>query len=118
MRSKHRKESVEIAADAPLEMKQGSGNIFADLGFPDAANHLVKAGLVAEMDRVIQQKGLTRKEAAVALGIEPSKLAEMLVGHFREYSVERLMGNLVALGVDVEITVKPKEHEAAELRVA
>ena len=104
--------------EEPLEMKVSSGNIFADLGFEDAAVHMVKAGLVVQIDRIIEERGLTQKAAAEAMGIDPSKLAEMLVGHYRGYPLDLLMRHLVSLGVDVEIVVKPKAHEAAELRVA
>ena len=104
--------------DEPLKMEVSSGNVFADLGLEDASELLVKSGLMVKIDRIIHQRGLSKKAAAKAMGIDPSKLAEMLVGHFSEDSVDQLMHHLVALGVDVEIVVKPKAHEAAELRVA
>ena len=104
--------------DEPLEMEVSSGNVFADLGFEDAAEHLIKAGLMAKIQRIIRQRGLTKRAAAKAMGIDPSKLSNMLVGEFEDDSVRLLMRHLVALDVDVEIVVKPKTHEAAELRVA
>jgi predicted XRE-type DNA-binding protein len=102
-----------------LEMEPGSGNVFADLGLPDACEHLIKAGLVVKIDRTIRQRHLTQAAAAQLMGIDQPKVSAMLAGQFRGYSVERLMRFLVALGHDVEIVVKkPLKRGSAELRVA
>ena len=101
-----------------LEKQPSSGNVFADLGVMDAEEHLIKAGLVAKIDRILQKRGLTQTAAAEAMGIDQPKVSAMLAGQFRGYSVERLMRFLVALGQDVEIVVKPKKRGLAELRVA
>lgn len=101
-----------------LERQLSSGNVFADLGLADAEEHLIKAGLVAKIDRILRQRRLTQTAAAEAMGIDQPKVSAMLAGQFRGYSVERLMRFLVALGQDVEIVVKPKKRGLAELRVA
>ena len=38
-----------------IEIERGSGNVFADLGRPDAEAHLLKAGLVIRIDEIIRQ---------------------------------------------------------------
>ena len=101
-----------------LEQHPSTGNVFADLGLADAGEHLIKAGLVVKIDRIIRQRALTQAAAAQLLGIDQPKVSAMLAGQFRGYSVERLMRFLVALGHDVEIVVKPSKRGAAELRVA
>lgn len=101
-----------------LEREPSSGNVFADLGLPDAGEHLIKAGLVVRIDRIIRQRKLTQAAAAKLMGIDQPKISTMLAGQFRGYSVERLMRFLVALGHDVEIVVKPRRRGTAELRVA
>ncbi|HMC59164.1 MAG TPA: helix-turn-helix transcriptional regulator [Candidatus Solibacter sp.] len=101
-----------------LEQELSSGNVFADLGMADADEHLIKAGLVVKIDRIVRQRGLTQSAAAQLMGIDQPKVSAMLAGQFRGYSVERLMRFLVALGHDVEIVVKPRKRGAAELRVA
>ena len=77
------------------------------LGLADDGEHLIKAGLVARIDRTIRQRKLTQAAAAKVMGIDQPKISAMLAGRFRGYSVERLMRFLVALGHDVEIVVKP-----------
>ncbi|MEO5951250.1 MAG: helix-turn-helix transcriptional regulator [Chloroflexia bacterium] len=100
-----------------LELEPSSGNVFADLGMADAEEHLIKAGLVVKIDRIIRQRNLTQAATAQLIGIDQPKVSAMLAGHFRGYSVERLMRFLVALGHDVEIVVKPRKRGTAELRV-
>src|SRR5271166_2283146 len=100
------------------EMELGSGNVFADLGLPDAGEHMIKAGPVVQIGRTIRQRRLTQSAAAQLMGIDQPKVSAMPAGRFRGYSVERLMRFLVALGHDVEIVVKPRKRGTAELRVA
>jgi len=102
----------------PLIQELSTGNVFEDLGLPDAAEHLVKAGLVVRLGEIIRQRKLTQAAAAELMGIDQPKVSAMLSGQFRGYSVERLMRFLVALGHDVEIVVKPRKRGTAELRVA
>ena len=101
-----------------IEQESSTGNVFADLGLADAGEHLVKAGLVVRINRIIRQRRLTQAAAAQIIGIDQPKVSAMLAGQFRGYSVERLMRFLVALGHDVEIVVKPRKRGTAELRVA
>jgi predicted XRE-type DNA-binding protein len=101
-----------------FDEEPSSGNVFADLGLPNAAEHLIKAGLVLKIDKTIRRRRLTQEAAAQFMGIDQPKVSAMLAGRFRGYSVERLMRFLVALGHDVEIVVKPVKGGTAELRVA
>lgn len=88
----------------------GSGNVFADLGFPDAEEMLVKARLVHEIDRIVTSRGLTQAKTAKLLGIEQPDVSNLLRGRMRGYSVDRLLRFLAALDQDVQITIKPAER--------
>jgi predicted XRE-type DNA-binding protein len=98
----------------------GSGNVFKDLGVPNAEEHLVKAQLVSKIDKIMKQRHLKQAEAAVLLGVTQPDISKMLRGEFRQFSVERLLRFLVALDQDVEIVVKPRrgQREAATLHVS
>jgi predicted XRE-type DNA-binding protein len=98
----------------------GSGNVFADIGLPNAGEHLVKAQLVFRIERLLRKRGLKQIDAAKLFGVKQPDVSKMLRGDFRQFSVERLMRFLVALGQDVEIVVKPHRghRAAAQLRVA
>jgi len=85
----------------------GSGNIFADLNLPDADTHFLKAQLVSEIYRLIKERKLTQVQAGKRMRISQPEVSRMLKGHFREYSIDRLMGFLTTFDRDVEIVVKP-----------
>lgn len=100
--------------------EKGSGNVFADVGLPNAEEHLIKARLVMKIDALIGERGLKQVEAAMLFGVKQPDISKMLRGDFRQFSVERLLRFLVALGQDVEIVVRP-HHESVTvptLRVA
>src|SRR5689334_9976413 len=96
-----------------LEQERSTGNVFAELGLPNADEHLIKAGLVVRIDRIIRKRKLTQATAAQIMGIDQPKVSAMLSGQFRGYSVERLMRFLVPLGHDVEIVVKPRRRSTS-----
>jgi predicted XRE-type DNA-binding protein len=103
-----------------VEHEVGSGNVFADIGLPNAEEHLVKAQLVYKISRIMKDRRLTQVEAAGIFGVKQPDVSKMLRGDFRQFSVERLLNFLVALGHDVDIAVKPHrgKRAPAQLRVA
>jgi predicted XRE-type DNA-binding protein len=84
-----------------------SGNVFKDIGVPNAEEHLIKAQLVFKIDTIMKDRGLKQVEAADLFGIRQPDISKMLRGEFRQFSVERLLRFLVALDQDVEIVIKP-----------
>lgn len=86
----------------------GSGNIFADLGLPEADEHLLKAALVVELHRLIKARKLTQVAAAKVIGVKQPDLSNILRGHYQGFSLERLMRMLTAFDQDIEITVRPR----------
>jgi len=101
-----------------IRIERGSGNVFADLGRPDADAHLLKAELVTRIDKIIRQRGLKQVEAAKVLGQSQPEVSRLLRGSIREYSVERLLRLLTALGRDVEIVIRdPRSQRRGRLSV-
>jgi predicted XRE-type DNA-binding protein len=97
-----------MAKDATDQVIRSSGNVFADLGLPDAAELDTKARLGAALNRIVERQRLTQTEVAAALNINQPKVSALLHYKLEGFSVERLMHFLVALGQDVEINVKSK----------
>ena len=89
-----------------VKIERSSGNVFADLGLPDADVHLLKAELVTRIDRIIRERGLKQIEAAKLLGLSQPDVSRLLRGDFREYSMERLLRLLTSLGRDVDIVIR------------
>jgi predicted XRE-type DNA-binding protein len=96
-----------------------SGNVFKEIGVPNAEEHLVKAQLVFKIDTILKKRGLKQVEAADLFGVRQPDVSKMLRGEFRQFSVERLLRFLVALDQDVEIVVKPhrNRNDAAAIQV-
>jgi predicted XRE-type DNA-binding protein len=88
--------------------EEGSGNVFADLGLPNAPELQAKADLAAEISRTIGERGLTQVEAAAVLGIDQPKVSALVRGRLGGFSMERLYRFLNALGKDVEIVVRDR----------
>jgi predicted XRE-type DNA-binding protein len=100
-----------------IRVKEGNGNVFADLGFPNPEREQLKARLTLLIYRLIKDRELTQAKAGAILGIKQPHVSGLMRGQSGQFSVERLMDFLTALGQDVEITVKParKEHGGVSL---
>ena len=97
-----------------IKVEVGSGNIFADLGLPDAEDMLLKSQIVVALHRLIKTHNLTQTDAAKRIGIGQPDLSNVLRGRFRGYSAERLMRMLTAFDQDVEITVRPRRGKSKD----
>jgi|SRR5712692_1640798 len=95
----------------------GSGNVFADLGYENADEMLLKAQLVYKISTCIAGRHLSQVETAKILGVDQPKVSELIDGRLSEFSVERLLRFLTALGEDVEIVVKEKPQEREHGRI-
>jgi predicted XRE-type DNA-binding protein len=92
----------------PEQVIRSSGNVFADIGLPDAAEFDTKARLGAALNLIVKRKRLTQAEVATLLSINQPKVSALLNYKLEGFSVERLMHFLVALGQDIEIVIKSK----------
>jgi predicted XRE-type DNA-binding protein len=95
-----------------------SGNVFADLGLPEAEDRLLKAQLALKIQQLIEQKGMTQAEIAPLLGLDQPKVSNLMRGRLVGFSVERLFGILNKLGHNVEVRISEKEHEPEDTYTA
>lgn len=93
------------------EVFYGSGNVFSDMGHPDAEIKLQKSRLISALNQLIKERGLTQKQAAEIFGEDQSNLSKILRGHLRLVTSDRLMNWINRLGADVEIKIKPCPKE-------
>lgn len=101
-----------------VEIEISSGNVFADLGLPDADKLKIKSGLVVEITKALRKLELTQAEAASRMGITQPKVSGMLRGDFSNLSERKLMDCLNRLGFDIEINVKPAKQAYGHLMLA
>lgn len=91
---------------------RGGGNVFDDLGFQNADEHLAKAELVSELKRIVDRAGWNQARAAKIMGMAQPDMSRLLRGQFSNYSIDRIMRFLRAAGCEVEITIRPKGKQA------
>ena len=102
-----------------IEVEEGSGNVFADIGLPNPEERLAKASLAFRIAGVIRARRLTQANAARILKIDQPKISRLLRGQLSGFSAERLMQFLTLLGRDVEIIIKraPRSRRQGRVRV-
>ncbi|HEX4322058.1 MAG TPA: helix-turn-helix transcriptional regulator [Acidobacteriaceae bacterium] len=103
--------------NAEIEVELSSGNVFADLGFADAEEMLVKAQLTAKISEILAARGWTQQYAGQILGIPQPKLSRMLRGQFRGISEAKMLECLTRLGRDVKIVIGEERVASSQGRV-
>jgi predicted XRE-type DNA-binding protein len=93
--------------------EEGSGNVFADLGFRNSKQELLKAKLTVEIYKLLKKRGLTQKDAAKLLGTTQAQVSALMRCKPVSVSVGRLMEFLNVLGQDIEVTVRPAGRRRA-----
>jgi len=94
-----------------------TGNVFADLGLPDAAELDTKVRLAVAINRLLESRRLTQAAAAAALSINQPKVSALKHYKLEGFSVERLMTFVTALGSDIEIRIRPPKRSASPGRI-
>ncbi len=96
-----------------------SGNIFADLGLAEPEEELAKAKLASCIRHIIEDRQLTQIAAAKLMGIDQPKVSALLNGRLANFSSDRLMRLLTALGQDVDIVLRRtlRRRERGRVRV-
>jgi predicted XRE-type DNA-binding protein len=107
------------SANRDDEVIRGTGNVFADLGYPDATERQAKLRLAYALNQIVDQRKLSQAEAANVLGLTQPKVSALRHYKLAGFSVERLMNLLTALDQDIEIVIKrkPRSRKAARISV-
>ncbi|GAB6058649.1 hypothetical protein JCM31598_17660 [Desulfonatronum parangueonense] len=96
----------------------GSGNIYDDLGLPDAEERKIRTDLAIEITLAIRRMGLTQQQAAERMGLTQPKVSELMHGKLGQFSERKLMDCLTRLGYDIEITLRPTTEPVGRFHVA
>jgi predicted XRE-type DNA-binding protein len=97
---------------------RGSGSVFADLGFPDAAERQAKLRLAYALNQVLDGRKLSQADAAKVLGVTQPKVSALRHYKLAGFSVERLMNLLTAVDHDVEIVIRRKPRSRTTGRIS
>jgi predicted XRE-type DNA-binding protein len=100
---------------------RGSGNVFRDLGQPEADREQLRALLAARIIGVLDDRKLTVRAANELTGIAAADFSRIRQAKLDRFTIDRLMSILAGLGQQVEVTVKvqprPVNKQDAELRL-
>lgn len=96
----------------------GSGNVYEDLGFPDAEERFAKLKLAAQINEIIEKNGWTQKSAASKLGTQQPEISNLSTGRLRSITYDRLVDWLIKLGYSVEIKVRRSKKPHVEVAIA
>ena len=97
---------------------EGVGNVFDDLGIPDAAAEFVKAQLTFQIAKRIKALGLTQTVAVARLGISQPDVSRLMKRRPTSFSTDRLLALLTALDIDVDIVLRPASAPAHSAKVS
>lgn len=108
--------SKQVIDGVAVEMS--SGNVFADLGLPDADKLKIKSGLVIEITKAVRKLGLSQEEAGRRMVLPQPKVSGLFRGDFTNISERKLMDCLNRLGYDIEIKIKPTSDQVGHMLLA
>ena len=91
-----------------MKKRVSGSNVFRDLGFDaeEAANLKVRAMLMTEIEKYIQAKKLTQKQAAEHLGVTQPRISDLTRGKIGLFSVDTLITMLTHAGLKVDVRVR------------
>jgi predicted XRE-type DNA-binding protein len=92
--------------------QKGSGNIFADLGLPDAHEQLARSKLGYHVYELLVDRQLKQREIAVLLGIKQPEVSHLMNGHFSRFTTDKLLSFLRHL--DRKVTIQISPHQPGE----
>lgn len=102
-----------------IEFEDGSGNVFADIGFEEAVAVKLahKADLVGVLYRYQQERGLSQVAFSRLVGIPQPRLSKLYNGKIDGMSTDKLLDAIARLGGHVVIRVEPHPQAAVAGRV-
>ena len=101
-----------------VEVRAGSTNVYADLGFADANERFAKLKLALQINQIIENNGWSQTVAARKLGTQQPEISNLKRGRLRSITYDRLMGWLLTLGYSVEIRIQKAKNPHLEVAVA
>ena len=100
------------------KVTESSGNVFADLGFANPEEELLKAKLVREIRGIIKRRKLTQTKAAVMLGLKQPDVSALVTGRVGKFSIDRLVRCLNRMDYRVDVVVRHRPRRASSRAIA
>src|SRR3954469_21528294 len=95
-----------------IEREEGSGNVFADLGFEEAEELYARAQLGFHVHELVVGRKLKQREIASLLGIKQPEVSHLMNGHFSRFTTDKILDFLRRL--DRKVTIRITPHKPGE----
>src|ERR1700722_13198911 len=105
-------------SDDDFDIIRGTGNVFRDLGHPDADKEQLRALLAARIIGVLDDRKLTVRAAHDITGVAAADFSRIRNVKLDRFTIDRLMTILSSLGQQVEVTVDVHPRQAREEAMA
>ncbi len=96
--------------------EESSGNVFADLGFDNADEMLMRGKIGIQVLRLLRERNLKQREVAKLLGILQPEVSHLMNGEFQRFSEGKLLLFLKRLDTEIMLHIRP--HNVAADAVA
>ncbi len=96
------------------EFIRGSGNVYADVGLPDAGLSQARAIVAARIIHVLDARGLSTRDAEKLTGVSHSEFSRIRNAQLRRFTLDRLISLLgkIEPGAEVAVSVTPAPKPA------
>ncbi|MGD1919749.1 MAG: helix-turn-helix domain-containing protein [Pleurocapsa sp.] len=101
-----------------MKFTRSSGNVFADMGLPDADELLTRAKLGAAVRNILENRNLKQQEIARLLNIKQPEVSNIMQGKYHLFSEARLFGFLNRLEKKITIQISDRDRHEALIEVA
>lgn len=105
-------------SESDFELIEGSGNVFRDLGDPDADLKQAKAVVAARIIAVLDNRGLTVRKAGALTRFAAADFSRIRNADLGRFTLDRLMRMLTALDRDLRVTVHVGARHEGEAAMA
>ncbi len=110
MRTKAKATKARKSKASAEKVEVSTGNVFADLGFHDSEERLLKAKLATKIAQLVEKKGWTQAQTAERTALDQPKISRLLRGQLSGFSADRLFAVLNRLGHSVEVRISARER--------
>lgn len=103
-----------MSNEVDTKITRSSGNVFRDIGRPDADLQLFKSHLAVHISEQITRRGWTQAHAAEVLGVDQPRVSDLVRGRLSKFSVEALLGFLKRLDMKMNMTLEEPTGDTTE----
>jgi predicted XRE-type DNA-binding protein len=96
----------------PIEFKESSGNVYADLGLPQADELFARAQLGFNISKILEARNLKQSEIAAILEVKQPEVSHLMNGHYSRFTMDKLLDFLKRL--DQKVTIQIRPHRPGE----